>query len=106
MEENQDVGKRRGLKGHMAGPSKAKIKAEPGLRAKPKGCAAGSRNFSAEEVHRLLRCINKWLPIGDKGWVAVAETYNSWAIKQGYSRRTVQLIKGKFDTVCNLRNIC
>jgi len=106
VEENQDMGKRRGLKGRMAGPSKAKIKAEPGSKTKPKGRAAGSHNFSAEEVHRLLHCINKQLPIGSKGWAAVAETYNSWEIKQGHLQCTTQSIKGKFDTVCNLRNIC
>jgi hypothetical protein len=50
-------------KKHMAkdskpGTSKAKVKAEPGSKAKQKGRSSGSCNFSSEEVHRLLRGIN------------------------------------------------
>jgi hypothetical protein len=51
--------------------SKAKVKAEPASKAKQKGRATGSRNFSYEEIHRLLRAINTRLPIGGKGWAAV-----------------------------------
>jgi len=84
--------------------SKAKVKAEPASKAKQKGRATGFCNFSYEEIHRLLRGINNRLPIGGKGWEAVAEVYNSWAAKQGYSQRTAQSIKGKFDTVCTPGN--
>ena len=85
--------------------SKAKVKAEPVSKAKQKGRATGSCNFSYEEIHRLLHGINNQLPIGGKGWEAVAKAYNSWAAKQGYSQRTAQSIKGKFDTVCTPGNL-
>ncbi|KAF8234791.1 hypothetical protein L208DRAFT_1260007 [Tricholoma matsutake] len=86
-------------KASKPGTSKAKVKAEPGSKAKQKGHATGSHNFSSEEIHRLLHGINKRLPIGGKGWEAVAEAYNSWATKQGYSQCTAQPIKGNFDMV-------
>ena len=87
------------------GTSKVKVKAEPVSKAKQKGHSSGSHNFSSEEIHRLLCGINTRLPIGGKGWEAVAEAYNSWATKQGYSQRTAQSIKGKFDTVCTRGNL-
>jgi hypothetical protein len=97
--------KKRVAKDSKPGTSKAKVKAEPVSKAKQKGRSSGSRNFSSEEIHRLLRGINTRLPIGGKGWEAVAEAYNSWAAKQGYSQRTAQSIKGKFDTVCTRGNL-
>jgi hypothetical protein len=107
MEEKEGARKKGAAKAtnSKAGPAKPKVKAEPGSKPKQKGCATGSHNFSAEEIHWLLRGINNQLPIGSKGWEAVVEAYNGWATKQGYSQCTVQSIKGKRDTVSMLEEI-
>ena len=73
-----------------------------GKKDKRGGCTQGSRNFSSEEMAKLVHLVREELPIGAAGWEKLTSMYNVWAKDGRFHERDVKSLRGKFDAVCFL----
>ncbi|KAF8150286.1 hypothetical protein K438DRAFT_1865897 [Mycena galopus ATCC 62051] len=67
-----------------------------GERAPKCGRRKGSSNFSREDVTKLLDCVEKHLPLGQKGWKAVQSDFRKWASGSGRLERDVKSLETKY----------
>jgi hypothetical protein len=65
-----------------------------------KGRKAGASGYSVEEVRRMLKEIQRRLPLGGKAWEVVAVSYNQWAQRNHVMERSSKAIRAKYDMVC------
>ncbi|KAF7371594.1 hypothetical protein MVEN_00014800 [Mycena venus] len=70
--------------------------ASDGERAPKRGRRKGSSNFSREDVMKLLDCVEKHLPLGQKGWKAVQSDFGKWASGSGRPERDVKSLETKY----------
>ena len=73
-----------------------------GKKDKQGGRTQGSRNFSSEEMAKLVHLVREELPIGAAGWEKLTSMYNVWAKDGRFHERDVKSLWGKFDAVCFL----
>ena len=70
---------------------------------KGKGGRAGSPNYSAEDIERLLDCVGHYEPLGANEWALVHRMYNEWTEKAERPVRDQMSLKSKFDKLVNTR---
>jgi hypothetical protein len=66
-----------------------------------RGRPSGSRNFSNADTWALLDAVDKELPIGERGWIAVAVNYNVYAREHRRPPRKHKSLENKFKQVCH-----
>ena len=66
-----------------------------------KGRKAGAAGYSDDEIMRLLKIIEKVLPLGKQSWELVTDAYNQFATRHKYMTRTSKALRAKFDSVSN-----
>jgi hypothetical protein len=71
----------------------------PSAPKKKGGRAAGSYNYTAEENSYLLTLVRDVLPIGQKGWKAIANTFNIQAAEDRRPERDQASLKQRFMKV-------
>jgi hypothetical protein len=64
------------------------------------GRKARASGYSVEEVRRMLKEIQRRLPLGGKAWEVVAVSYNQWAQRNHVMVRSSKAILSKYDMVC------
>jgi hypothetical protein len=72
-----------------------------GKASKPRGRPSGSSNFTDADVWAMLNIAGKELPLGERGWKAVADTYNMEARKNGRHEHTHRTLLNKFRQASN-----
>lgn len=70
-----------------------------GRKDKRGGRTTGSRNFSSEEMAKLVKLVQEELPLGAAGWDKIVSVYNKWAKPETYHERDVKSLRGKFDSI-------
>ncbi|KAJ3765680.1 hypothetical protein FB446DRAFT_709266 [Lentinula raphanica] len=76
---------------------------EPGPK---RGRTKGSSQYTDKERTEIVRLVGKFLPIGGKSWDALADSYNSWAKKNGlpeHKRPALQVQWGKIHKVAKIK---
>ncbi|KAJ7883896.1 hypothetical protein B0H14DRAFT_3857235 [Mycena olivaceomarginata] len=61
-----------------------------------RGRPSGSANYSKKEIKQLFAIIEAQVPLGQKGWKAVHESYSAWAQLNGYPKRAEKALEGKY----------
>ncbi|KAJ3979176.1 hypothetical protein F5890DRAFT_1641773 [Lentinula detonsa] len=76
---------------------------EPGPK---RGRTKGSSQYTDKERTEIIRLIGKFLPIGGTSWDALADSYNSWAKKNGlpgHERPALQVQWAKIHKVAKIK---
>ncbi|KXN88383.1 hypothetical protein AN958_07392, partial [Leucoagaricus sp. SymC.cos] len=78
-----------------------KQKALPTLSAQPEpkrqhGWAAGTANYSTDDVDNLLDAVEAVLPLGGLAWIEVAQIFSTRSIPLGHPERSAKLLELKF----------
>ena len=66
-----------------------------------KGRKAGAVGYSDDEIMRLLKIIEKVLPLGKQSWELVTDAYNQFATRHKYMTWISKALRAKFDSVSN-----
>ena len=85
----------------LSAKAKGKQKEVDSQNSKRKhGRAAGTANYSDEDMDQLLDLLEAYLPPGAKAWNRVGDEFNGWASENGRPERTVKSLEAKFKQVC------
>ncbi|KAJ7806031.1 hypothetical protein B0H14DRAFT_3153066 [Mycena olivaceomarginata] len=68
-----------------------------------RGRPSGSANYSKKEIKQLFAIIEVQVPLGQKGWKAVHESYSAWAQLNGYPKRAEKALEGKYKSFLKVK---
>ena len=88
--------------GEVGGPRVVTAR-EKKWERKGKGGRAGSPNYSAEDIERLLDCVEHYEPLGANEWALVHNMYKEWAESGERPVRDQMSLKSKFDKLANTK---
>jgi len=77
---------------------KKAVAAKPDKKDNRGGRVTGSRNFSPEEMVRLVAIVGEVLPLGQNGWATVEKRFSALASRNDIPRDQ-KALKAKFDAV-------
>lgn len=69
------------------------------------GRQTGSRNFTQDNIIKIVELIQAYLPIGNEGWDLVTDQFNEWAKEHHSFERDSLGIRKKWDGVSFSRNL-
>ncbi|KAJ7677171.1 hypothetical protein B0H17DRAFT_1139816 [Mycena rosella] len=86
----------KGKKRRYASDSNSDTDAEP---ARKRGRRKGSPNFKPDEVNKLLDLVEKYLPLGQKGWKTVTHRYQKWSRSSNHPERDGKALENKYKSL-------
>ncbi|KAF7365373.1 hypothetical protein MVEN_00409600 [Mycena venus] len=89
QKDHKDKGKKRQYASDSDNNSEAEHPAKRGRRK-------GSQNWSKNDMGKLLDLVQKHLPLSQKGWKLVTESFCKWAERSGRPQRDGKAIEAKY----------
>ncbi|RXW18718.1 hypothetical protein EST38_g7134 [Candolleomyces aberdarensis] len=78
------------------GKRKAAVQSGPVETKKSKGRAAGSSNYSDDDLTALFSILDERLPLAGRAWNTVTDLFNEWALEHGRPARASKSLEAKF----------